>query len=287
MDEQSQDRTGQTNPPEIDPNLKQNLDPSNLHQDERYRLANNPETSIEVMPEVTPPDDSAVKLSLPHHKKRMGLLAILVGGGLLILGRSLFDGNLGKPTPYAFPESIEFGQNQIKLEIARPPEAIVDSKEFFGKPRYITGKGYRYLIDQIPVEIDIRYASGTEGDLHIFLKEMAAIDISEDDLRQKSSRNTPTGFHAIIEHQNRTYLTACINPRGISTVTKDQFDDNASARASDRDVVVGWLLGQTDLRDRRCLWTLMSTPSTPDASQKLEKVWVLWYEWWKPKFPQV
>ncbi|WP_277873805.1 hypothetical protein [Pseudanabaena sp. FACHB-1998] len=29
-----------------------------------------------------------------------GLLAILVGSGLLVFGRSLIDGNIGKPTPF-------------------------------------------------------------------------------------------------------------------------------------------------------------------------------------------
>ena len=86
-------------------------------------------------------------------------------------------------------------------------------------------------------------------------------------------------------------MTACINPRGISTVTPEQFNDNASDRAMDRAVIISWLLGQKDLRDRRCLWTLMSTPITTNsdlnvANQKLEKMWILWYEWWKPRFPE-
>ena len=35
-----------------------------------------------------------------QHKLRIGLLSIFVGGALLILGRSLFDGNIGKPTAF-------------------------------------------------------------------------------------------------------------------------------------------------------------------------------------------
>ena len=223
-------------------------------------------------------------------KFRFGLLAILVSSSLLILGRSLFDGSIGKPTPFVFPNQIEFTQAQTKLSEDQPPEDIVDTKDFFGKPRYLSGKKYKYLLDNLPIDISLRYAVGTEGDLFTFFKGLTNIEISEDELRQKSIRKDPTGYYASFTYQNRAYLTACINPRGISTVTKEQFEDNASDRALDRDVVIGWLLGQKDLRDRRCLWTVMSTPITSDGdrnaiNQKLEKTWISWYEWWKPRFP--
>ncbi|MBD2176110.1 cyanoexosortase A system-associated protein [Pseudanabaena sp. FACHB-1998] len=109
-------------------------------------------------------------------------------------------------------------------------------------------------------------------------------------MRTQSVRKDPIGFHVILSSQNRSYLTSCINPRGISTVTREQFDDNGSEQAIDKDVVIGWLLGQKELRDRRCLWTLISTPISSEsdreaANQKLEKIWISWYEWWKPRFP--
>jgi cyanosortase A-associated protein len=189
-----------------------------------------------------------------------------------------------------FPEQIEFVKTS-KVSESQKSAVIIDSQAFYGKPRYLSGQKYQYLIDDIPVEISLRYLIGTEANLFILIKELGNINLKEDELSQKIVRKDPIGFYAIFPYQNRLYLTACINPRGISTVTQEQFNDNTSDRALDREVIISWLLGQKDLRDRRCLWTLISTPikaesDLKDTNQKLEKIWISWYEWWKPRFPQ-
>jgi len=253
-----------------------------------------PTGSIELLPERADIEDdqtSDINSQNPKDRKiRFGLLILFVSSGLLIFMRSLIDNNIGKPTPFTFPERIEFAQAETKLLEAKQSATITDTKEFFGKPRYLYGKSYKYLLDDMPVDIDLRYAIGTDGDLPLYLKELGNIEIKEDELRQKTVFKATIGHYTAFDYQNRTYLTACINPRGTSTFTKEQFEDNASDRALDRDVVIGWLLGQKDLRDRRCLWTLMSTPITSASdrnatNQKLEKTWISWYEWWKPRFP--
>lgn len=221
-----------------------------------------------------------------NQKLRFGLLAILVAGSLLIFLRSLIDSNIGKPTPAVFPDRIELAQAKFTQS-----ETLIDTKDFFFKPKYLSGHHYKFVVDNQPIDIALRYAVGTEGDVPIFLKELGNIDMSEDEIRQKIVRKDPIGYYAMFTYQNQAYLTACINPRGISSVTKEQFDDNASDRAMDREVIISWLLGQKDLRDRRCLWTLMSTPLAADqnsdvTNQKLEKIWISWYEWWKINFPQ-
>jgi len=227
-----------------------------------------------------------------QYKLRIGLLSILLGGSLLILGRSLLDNNIGKPTAFSFPEQIDWTKPNLAANVAanEKPKVIIDDKKFFGKPRYISGQSYKYIVDDLPLDLDIRYLFGAEGNILLYLKELASLEIDEEKLRQQVRKND-IGYYLIFEHQNRAYLTACINPRGISTVTREQFDDNASKSATDRDVVIKWLLGQTDLRDRRCLWTVLSTPFNAGGDramidQKLEKVWILWYEWWKIRFPQ-
>lgn len=229
-------------------------------------------------------------ISDTKHKLRFGLLAVLASGSLLIFGRSLFDNSIGKPTPLIFPTKIELAQTQLQVSQTKPTEPIVDNKEFFGHPKFMTGSRYEYLVDEIPVTIDLRYAVGTDGDLYVLVKELAEAKIDENLLRSKAVRQDPIGYHAIFDYQDRLYLTACVNPRGISTVTREQFDDNASSQVLERDVLIGWLLGQQDLRDRRCLFTLISTPlpansDRQERSEKLEKLWVSWYEWWKPRFP--
>jgi len=226
-----------------------------------------------------------------NHKFRFRLLAILLGSSLLILGRSLIDSSIGKPSPFTFPQQIDLAKASIKISTSQPSEDIKDDKHFFYKPKFLSGKRYQYLVDDIAVEIDLRYAVGTEGYILPMLNELSNIQITGDDLQQKSVLKKPIGYHATFTYQNRAYLTACINSRGISTVTQEQFNDNASDHVMDRDVIISWLLGQQDLRDRRCLWTLISTPITTNSdleaiNQKLEKVWISWYEWWKPQFPE-
>ncbi|PZU95852.1 MAG: cyanoexosortase A system-associated protein [Pseudanabaena sp.] len=262
---------------------KENLTTDN--QQPELPASDSPEISVENS------DDFSLDISQDRHKLRFGLLAALVSGSLLIFGRSLLDNNIGKPTPFIFPDKIELVQTQLKVSQTKPTEPIVDNKEFFGKPRFLTGSRYEYFVDEIPLTIDLRYAVGTEGELYVLVKELTEIKIEEEQLRLKAVRKDPTGYHAIFDYQDRLYLTACVNPRGISTVTREQFDDNASSQILDRDVIVGWLLGQKDLRDRRCLFTIISTPLPPNSdrqerSEKLEKLWIAWYEWWKPRFPQ-
>jgi cyanosortase A-associated protein len=235
-------------------------------------------------------DKSSLDISNNKHKLRFGLLAVLASGSLLIFGRSLLDNSIGKPTPLIFPDKIELAQAQLKVSQIKPTEPIVDTKSFFGQPKFMTGSRYEYLVDDLPVSIDLRYAVGTDGDLYVLVKELTEAKIDEDQFRLKSVRKDPIGYYFVFDYQNRLYLTACVNPRGISTVTREQFDDNASSQILNRDVLIGWLLGQKDLRDRRCLFTLISTPLTTNSdrqevTQKLEKVWISWYEWWKPRFP--
>ncbi|TYQ30342.1 cyanoexosortase A system-associated protein [Pseudanabaena sp. UWO310] len=270
-------------PKEIDKQDKTDTNINNVNTSETNQdhLSNHPEKQI-------PLNNSPITPT--SQKFRMGLLMVLVSGSLLVFGRSVIDSTIGKPTPFTFPEQIalEPTQTQTKLEAQGD---IVDPKEFFGQPKYLFGKKYKYSLDGIPIDIDLRYAVGSEGDLYYYIKGVTNIEISEEDLRKQSIRKDPIGFYATFTKQDRVYLTACINPRGISTVTSEQFNDNASSRVMDRDILIGWLLGQKDLRDRRCLWTLMSAPITSESdlhatSQKLEKVWISWYEWWKPRFPQ-
>jgi cyanosortase A-associated protein len=225
--------------------------------------------------------------SLKQERIRIGLLGVVFSGALIIFGKSLFDPNLGKPLSVNYPERIE-------LTSAQPlppdlPVQIIDEQKFYNKPKYLSGHRYKYVFDGININIDLRYAYRTNGDVFLFLRELAKIDFDTDKMRSQVSKND-LGYYFTFEHQDRLYLTACINPRGVSTVTTEQFEDNASERALDGDVLMSWLLGQKDLRDRRCLWTLMSTPKPANGDrqvieQKLQTVWSLWYGWWQNRFP--
>ncbi len=103
------------------------------------------------------------------------------------------------------------------------------------------------------------------------------------------------GYYGILTHKGRAYLSACVNARGESTVTEQQFMQSRYAHDMRVDRVLPWLLGQQPLLDQRCLWTLMSVPlaatttanaDTTDATFKsLETAWFSWYHWWQSRFP--
>jgi len=68
---------------------------------------------------------------------------------------------------------------------------------------------------------------------------------------------------------SEAYLNACINSRGGSTFTKEQFNYNRIHRDTQFNRLLAWLLIQQPLRDKRCLWTHLSIPlnrSSPESA---------------------
>ncbi len=104
------------------------------------------------------------------------------------------------------------------------------------------------------------------------------------------------GYYVLFSDQDRAYLSACINPRGGSTVTEAQFNQNRNTFDITPDRFGLYLLGIKELRDTRCLFVIMSIPLanknistniTLDLNyQKLERAWINWYKNWQYKFPE-
>lgn len=105
----------------------------------------------------------------------------------------------------------------------------------------------------------------------------------------KPRKQEGTGYHALIYFNETAYLTACLNAIGQSTVTEAQFMQNLNTYGWDLSRFFGWLLGQQNLRDNRCLWTLLATPLTNPKDETLvrqtfedlESFWSQWSSWWR------
>ncbi|CAN1209191.1 hypothetical protein TUMEXPCC7403_03145 [Tumidithrix helvetica PCC 7403] len=218
---------------------------------------------------------------------RFSLLAVIASASLVVLAKSIFDPNVGNPTPFTFPNTIDIANWQP----ANRSTAIADkdAPRLASKVRYKVGMHYQFAIDRNPIDIDVRYLFRTTGDVTAFLQDYAELKAEPDEIRKGIRYKEGLGHYTIFTVRDRIYLSACINPRGQSTVTTEQFDENMSAYALKPNTIISWLLGQDDLRDRRCLWSQLSTSlegdSVANAEQKLEKAWISWYEWWKPRFP--
>jgi cyanosortase A-associated protein len=157
------------------------------------------------------------------------------------------------------------------------------------KVSYKVGMRYQFAIAQQIIVVDMRYLVRTTGDVLSFLRDYAQIEVKPEQLQKGIRHRDGVGYYTIFTVRDRVYLSACINPRGHSSVTVEQYDDNMTAHAMQPSTIASWLLAQADLRDRRCLWTQFSTTLEGEGAisvaHRLEQAWFLWYEWWKVRFP--
>lgn len=220
-------------------------------------------------------------------KIRLSLLATISVAVLLVLGKSILFPNTKKQTftPFVFPETVSLPEWQFvgsnSLDSQTPPKK---------NNIYISGNHYRYIQKDLPIDIEMRYEVKTSAEVKDFLKNYTAIPSSSGQFKPLMRQQKGVGFYNLFVHQDRTYLLACINPRGGSTTKLEQFMTNRNTYDMGFDRFVPWLLGQSDFRDRRCLWALLSRPlnksSPEDAYKTLEKAWFAWYQWWMPNFPK-
>ncbi len=217
-------------------------------------------------------------------KIRISLLAAIFGGVLFVLGKSLLYPTGSQPTltPFNFPPAVSLPQWQ---PLASTPLENKTAKS----PKFLSGRRYHYIQNGVPLDIEMRYFVITSGEIESYIKTHTAISSSADKVLPVLRQKEGVGFYSLFAHQGRAYLSACINPRGGSTVTDEQFRRNRYTYDVRSHRFLPWLLGQAELRDMRCLWAHLSVPlnnsSPEDAYQTLEKAWFSWYQWWSPRFP--
>lgn len=216
---------------------------------------------------------------------------LLVGtfvGVLCVLGRSI----LNPGTVERRVTSFEFPQG-VPLPGWQPLESTPIDLKNAERPSFRAGRHYRYVrSDDVPLDIEIRYLAGGSMSIDVkrFIGSYTSIRLSPGNpvlvLRQQQG----VGFYSLFTHQARSYLSACINPRGGSTVTYEQFNRNWLVYNLRFSRLLPLLLDQESLRDRRCLWAHLSIPLkqlSPESSYPiLEEAWFAWYQWWSPRFPK-
>ncbi|MGB3208936.1 MAG: cyanoexosortase A system-associated protein [Crinalium sp.] len=196
---------------------------------------------------------------------------------------------LGKRILVPVDKSITFNlPNEVALQnwqgLASEPLANIQGENFTS----VDGKHYQYISNNQKLTIEARYLISTNGDIQKLIEKSSLIP-SLDKSLLVNRYSDKVGFYSLFSHNKRAYLSACINPRGGSTVTSEQFTDNRNTYDLQINRLVPWLLGKEDLRDWRCLWTLLSIPmiksSTEATYPVLEEAWISWYNWWVPRFP--
>ncbi len=222
--------------------------------------------------------------TIPHSSQvwRLGLLAVMLSGALGVLGRAIATPKTTAADPVpSFPLSIPVHSGQFAQT-----DAVTSEKGV------VLGQQYTYQPSDAPngppITTEVREEPG-DGNVSRFLFVHTPIRTANSTLQIRFQKDA--GYYGVLTHEGKAYLSACINPRGGSTVTEQQFTQNRYRYDLNIGRLLPWIAGQESLLDRRCLWTLMSIPLTQDmppetAYKTLESAWFSWFQWWQSNFPR-
>jgi cyanosortase A-associated protein len=214
---------------------------------------------------------------------RIGLLAITLSGAVVVIGRAIATPKTvatEAPVP-TFPQSIPL-----------PAGQFIQTSAVKSDKGAVLGQQYTYQTPNQPnaatITAEVRQELG-DGNVSRFLFVHTPIRTANSTLQVRFQKDM--GYYGVLTHEGKAYLSACINPRGGSTVTEQQFTQNRYQYDLNIGRLVPWITGQESLLDRRCMWTLMSTTVTPGtppeiAYKTLEAAWFPWSQWWQSNFPR-
>lgn len=221
---------------------------------------------------------------------RILLLMFIFAGTTIVLGKVILDPNIGKRqlTPVAFPQSVPLEGWQFQKSgyfISKTDK----EGQTVGKP-FANGKHYRYSQNNLLLDIEMLYERESYGAYQQFLSNYSPVEYGSNEQLFVARQKPGIGTYGMYVAQNRAYLTTCMNLRGGSTLTRQEFSDNRARYDLMSDRTIPWLLGQRNLRDNRCLWNHFSIPLNKSSPQTtyliLEKAWISWYQWWIVRYPQ-
>jgi len=181
---------------------------------------------------------------------------------------------------FSFPQSFSNAKAIATAKNISPTTSTTEKIE--------TSQQYQYNQNGRAIALQINYLVGTRGDVGTYLANYTEID-AEIIKKKAIAQVENIGYHALLSDNKQAYLTSCISPRSPSNVTQRQFSQNRYQNDLNWHTGWQWLQGKASIRDRRCLWVLLSTPTTPDNIkadyQALETAWRDIYQWWLPNFP--
>ncbi|PZV16632.1 MAG: cyanoexosortase A system-associated protein [Leptolyngbya sp.] len=222
-------------------------------------------------------------LNLTWQPARISLLAITVGGTLLVLGKLLTLPKVDKTATQPV--------NTLETTVPLSGWQLLNNSELKANKDSRFGRSYRFQQGKNTLNADVHYMT-SDGNVSRYLFVYSPIRTANANLKIKYQLET--GFYGVLSDKGQAYLTACVNPRGKSTVTEQQFTQNRYTSDLKLNRILPWVLGQESLIDRRCLWTVLSTPvpanSTPEISEEaayktLETAWLSWHQWWQANYP--
>lgn len=221
-------------------------------------------------------------------------LVLLVVCGVLagVLSWFLFSPASGhrEVSGYAFPSTVVLPSWRLLGSYPLPQaflEPATETREAEPQINFVlSGRAYRYQRGSSTVTIEMRYLIYSSGNLEQYYEVLGRSPMEA--LVKNLRHSQEKGYYAVFRKGDVSYLTACINPRGGSTVTVEQYAYNRRMLDSRPEYWIPWLFGKHSMRDLRCLWTELSLTAPVGEAQSfemLEALWGYWYEHWERQFP--
>ncbi|WP_041429223.1 cyanoexosortase A system-associated protein [Synechococcus sp. PCC 7502] len=189
----------------------------------------------------------------------LGLLGGLTVGVLAIMGRSLIDPTWGRIQPPTIPDRIPI---PAWSDLNSTPTSLTTRAWGTREIQAIPGRRYTYSqASQLPLALEVFYFQSPSGGVDSFLKLYAQSKKSKYEVPVMKIAQESGSSYGLYYNQNTAYLSSCINPRGGSTVTNEQFQANRDRYDLNPKRWIPVILGMERLRDWRCLWINLSIPS--------------------------
>lgn len=210
---------------------------------------------------------------------RIALMAVAISGVGVVLAQEL----LSKPEEKAavnvtFPQTVPITNWQPLSSSALPAKSEDQSDP---------GQLYYYQNGNEKLKIETRYQLYTDSNASRLL--MVYEGIPPATILPKTKYKKDIGHYYLFDYQDQAYLSACLPPKGESSVTQQQYVNNRYRYGWSISRSFLWLIGQKDLFEGRCLWTVVSMPvdlyksadAADQAYEKLETAWFDWFRWWR------
>ncbi|MDX1976222.1 MAG: cyanoexosortase A system-associated protein [Pseudanabaenaceae cyanobacterium bins.68] len=212
----------------------------------------------------------------PRPTLAIALVGVLIGIGASFLPRSR--------SQFEFPPQVELEKwSLVKTEsLPTPPKlAAIAQRYVYRSPSCLSDRQNTTNPSQpCALEIDTYYIYElANSELATMLAEVYGFNLKQ----LKPSQLPGQGFYVKFEQNQRQYLSSCINPKGEPTVTSKQFLANRNRHDFSLGQFASYGLGLSDLRDKRCLWVVIS--ASQGAQLDLKTAWQAWLNYWQPRFP--
>lgn len=218
------------------------------------------------------------------------LLASTFSSVLLVLGKSvLYPITIDHKIPtFDLPDKLPLNGWQfvssypLTTQSAQSPGLMTSVDE-----NSIAARHYQYRQSGVQLEIEMRYFTNSYIDVPSIINESSLVSKSPPIVLRDL---LGVGAYAVFNQRGRTHLSACIKPRGRTTVSDRQFHQNQNSVEVLSDRVLPWFLGQASLRDMRCLWAnlSLSASASPETDEEvLRDAWSSLQPWWRQNFPSV